>query len=401
VSLVNERMPAEAAEAAAATGATGAPRGAAAVAAARAVAAVAAEHAAAVDRDAAFPAAAVDRLRAERLLAAAVPARFGGAGCDLPSLVRIAGVLAGGCGSTAMVWAMHQLQVACLARHCGAEPVLVDLLARIGAGQLLVASVTSERGVGGNIRASQAAVLGTGPDRTLDKQATTVSYGQQADAFLVTARRGPDADAGDQVAVLALRAQVRLDRTGGWNPMGMRGTDSPAMRVRATVPAGQILPTPFADVAAETMVPLSHLLWSAVWTGLATAAYERARRMVRARHRPGTAPDPRLARADEVLSGLEARLTAETVHFGQCYAGDRAPTVRDLTRSNALKLAASTESVRVAELALETCGMAGYQEDGDYSVARILRDLYSARLMVSNDRLTAANAAALMTVRRD
>jgi acyl-CoA dehydrogenase len=371
------------------------------VAAARAVAAVAAEHAAAVDREAAFPAAAVGALRAERLLPAALPERFGGLACDLPALVRIARVLAAGCGSTAMVWAMHQLQVACLARHHGDGAVLAGLLARIGAEQLLVASVTSERGVGGNIRASQAAVLGSGPERTLDKQASTVSYGRQADAFLVTARSGPDADPGDQVAVLVLREQVRLDLTGGWNPMGMRGTDSPAMRVRATVPAGQLLPVPFADVAAETMVPLSHLLWSAVWTGMAAAAYERARRMVRARHRPGATADPRLARADEVLSGLEARLGTETVHFGQCYTGERAPTVRDLARSNALKLAASTESVRVAELALETCGMAGYAEDGEFSVARILRDLYSARLMVSNDRLIAANATALMTVRRD
>jgi acyl-CoA dehydrogenase len=149
------------------------------------------------------------------------------------------------------------------------------------------------------------------------------------------------------------------------------------------------------------MVPLSHLLWSAVWIGLATAAYERARRMTRARHRPGAPADARLARADEALSGLEARLGAETVHFGQCYAGHREPTVRDLARSNALKLAASVETVRVAELALETCGMAGYQEDGEFSVARILRDLYSARLMVSNDRLIATNATALMTVRRD
>jgi hypothetical protein len=34
-------------------------------------------------------------------------------------------------------------------------------------------------------------------------------------------------------------------------------------------------------------------------------------------------------------------------------------------------------------------------------VARLLLDLYSARLMVANDRLLAANAATLLTVRRD
>ena len=42
--------------------------------------------------------------------------------------------------------------------------------------------------------------------------------------------------------------------------------------------------------------------------------------------------------------------------------------------------------------ALEVCGMAGYAEAGPLSVARQLRDLYSARLMIGNERLLAANA---------
>ena len=58
---------------------------------------------------------------------------------------------------------------------------------------------------------------------------------------------------------------------------------------------------PFEQIAVRTMVPYSHLLWSACWTGTAAAALGRARAMLRQRERkspggngPGTA---RLARA--------------------------------------------------------------------------------------------------------
>lgn len=67
---------------------------------------------------------------------------------------------------------------------------------------------------------------------------------------------------------------------------------------------------------------------------------------------------------------------------------DRDPDAAGLNvRANALKMQVSTDVVRVAELALEVCGMAGYSETGEFSVCRQLRDLLSARLMISNDRL--------------
>jgi acyl-CoA dehydrogenase len=55
----------------------------------------------------------------------------------------------------------------------------------------------------------------------------------------------------------------------------------------------------------------------------------------------------------------------------------------------------SHDTVRIAELALEIAGMAGYSEVGEFSVGRQLRDLYSARVMISNDRLNAVNSELL------
>lgn len=359
---------------------------------------VAAAGAAAADRDAAFPSAAVAALGMEGLLAAAVPTGSGGLGYGLEALLETAHTVARCCGSTAMIWAMHQVQAACVARH--GSPRTAELLAALARDNALIASATSERGVGGNLGVSRTAVHTDGGRCSLEKQASTVSYGRQAGALLVTARRHPGSADGDQVAVLVLAAQARLEPVGVWNPMGMRGTDSPAMHITATFDADQILPVPFSVVAAETMIPLSHLLWSAVWTGLATEAFERARRLVRARPGSAASPDPRLALADEILSGLEARLADTARRYEPCYRGRIASTMSQLVRWNALKAAASIDAVRVAELALEICGMAGYQEEGPYSVARVLRDLYSARLMVANDRLRTTNAANLLTVRR-
>ena len=127
---------------------------------------------------------------------------------------------------------------------------------------------------------------------TFEKQAPTVSYGAYADDLLTTLRRAPDAEPGDQVVVLTHREQFTLEQMGTWDPMGMRGTCSPGYVVRATFPSDQVLPVPFSTVGTESMVPISHILWSHLWLGIATDAFDRARAFVRAsaKGRPGPAP---------------------------------------------------------------------------------------------------------------
>ena len=128
------------------------------------------------------------------------------------------------CASTAMIWAMHQIQVACLARHAGGSEEVARTLRAVVEEQLLLASITSEAGVGGDLRQSVAAVTGAGNECTLTKRAPTVSYGLEADAYLVTARRSPDAASGDQVLVLVRRDQAALKPLAPWDTLGMRGT---------------------------------------------------------------------------------------------------------------------------------------------------------------------------------
>jgi acyl-CoA dehydrogenase len=44
--------------------------------------------------------------------------------------------------------------------------------------------------------------------------------------------------------------------------------------------------------------------------------------------------------------------------------------------------------------ALQACGLAGYRNDGEFSISRPLRDILSASIMISNDRILANAAAA-------
>lgn len=349
------------------------------------------EHAATVDREASFPSASIAAIADAGLLAAVVPTADGGLGSDLGELAGIASALARGCGSTAMIWAMHQLQLSCVLRHgASTSPVVAGVLADVVAGRQLIASVTSERGLGGDLFRSGAAVRRGPHGCSLEKDAPTVSYGAAAGALLVSARRDPEAAEEDQVAVLIRADEVELEPAGNWNPMGMRGTSSPGFILRARFAQEQILTDPFTVVARRTLIPLSHLLWSAVWIGLAEEALDRAARCLGGR-RPVPA-DPRIAWADQMLTGLDAQLDAAVAALQPVWSGG-AGIAKLLSRLAALKLAASTTGVAIAQHALAVCGFAGYQESGPFSVARLLRDLYSAQVMGSNDRLLSVNAA--------
>ena len=114
---------------------------------------VAAIHAADVDVQARFPKETVDAFRAEGLLGALVPTELGGLGHDLRTAAAVVRTVGRYCASSAMILAMHHIQVACLVRH-GRSEQLRDYARRVAAEQLLLASATTEIGIGGNTRNS-------------------------------------------------------------------------------------------------------------------------------------------------------------------------------------------------------------------------------------------------------
>ena len=253
------------------------------LAAARAVSVeVAARHAGDVDVRARFPRETFNALKDRKLLGILVPKSAGGPGAGIGDVVAICQTLGQSCGSTAMIYAMHQIQVACITRHAGDSAWHRDFMRRLVDEQLLLASATSEAGIGGDVRSSVCAVAEKDGRFSLAKEATVISYGDDADGILVTARRTPQSPASDQVIVVVPKAGCTLERQEGWDTLGMRGTCSNGYRLEAAGTMAQVIPVPFADVSAQTMLPTAHLVWSALWLGIATDAVARARAFVRA-----------------------------------------------------------------------------------------------------------------------
>ena len=371
---------------------------------------IAAEHADDVDRQGRFPSEAVAALRTAGALGWGVPPVYGGAGAGIDDLADATFELSRRCSASGMIFAMHQIQIASIVRHMEDSLWFRHYLKRVVREQRLIASATSEVGVGGDMRKSIAAVTpmpNSADDMVqFEKKASTISYGAYADDLLTTLRCSPTADSGDQVLVLTHFADMEAKPSGTWDTLGMRGTCSPGFVVRATCHADQILPAPFAAIAAETVVPVSHILWANVWLGIATDAFSRAQNFVRgqARQNPGTTPPTalRLSELSSRMAEFRALVQGATQEYLSLADSERRASLSTIgyaVRINNLKIAASEAAVEACQGALRICGFAGYGNAGPYSVGRQLRDAHSAALMIANDRLHATNAALLLVYR--
>jgi acyl-CoA dehydrogenase len=365
---------------------------------------VASAHATSVDYEARFPAETIAALREERALSAALPTELGGGGVSFEAIAAGCFELGRRCGSSAMVFAMHQIKVITLARHLDDAPWFCDYLSSVCEEQRLVASVTSEIGTGGDMGRSIAAITPAQDGSvSFEKQAPTISYGAHADDLFVTLRRAPDSEQSDQVVAIATSGQFELEPAGTWDPLGMRGTCSPGFVLRASIAPEQVLPAPFSTVMGESIVPVTHILWSHLWLGIATDAFDRARAFVRAsaRAKPGETP-PAALRLSHVMSDLSLLRAEVSSALSEFERANREPGRESLTtmasalRFNNLKIAASEQAPRVCQGALGVCGIMGFKNDTPYSVGRHLRDTMSACLMIANERIHSTNANLLL-----
>jgi len=367
------------------------------------VAEVAARHADEVDRDARPPREAIAAMKEHGLLAAAVPVALGGEGAALSELATVATTLGKACAATAMVFAMHHGQAMALWRHGGVGLGVTAMTEAVLRGAL-VASSTTEKGIGGDARRSTCAVEVTEAGRIhLHKDAPVISYATEADAVFVTARRDPGAAPSDQRLVICLPEDTTLTQTSTWDTLGLRGTCSNGWVLDAETHEDRVLRDDYATISAQTVLPVSHVLWAAVWTGIAAGAADRARQAVRrqARAAVGTTP-PGALRLAELLVDLQSLADAVRHAAGRFDAVADDPAVLGSTSyalaANALKVNASERVVDIVTKAMRIIGIAGFAASGPMSVARHLRDAHGAAVMVSNDRLLQNDAAlALMS----
>jgi len=370
---------------------------------ARAAADVAKMTAVAVDAEARFPKESFAEIRKQRLLGIQVPQALGGEGASVAEIADICYILGQACSSTALIYAMHQIKMACIVRHTKGNAALERILGRIAAEQLLMASSTTEGQGGGNVRSSEAAIEHDGANVTLERTATVISYAVDADGVVTTARRAKDAAGSDQVLLVLLKADYTLERLQVWDTLGMRGTNSEGFTLRARAAAEQVMPEPYDRIHAQTMVPFAHLLWSSVWAGIAAAAAGKAQAFIRqaVRSSNGQLPPgaPHFTQAVSSLRTLRGVLASNLRSYEAAMSDEKAIS------SLEFQAAITLTKVQVSELAVATvlsslraCGLSGYRNDTEFTIGRLLRDVLSAPIMINNDRILANLAASsLMT----
>jgi acyl-CoA dehydrogenase len=355
---------------------------------------VAAAEADDVDQKGRFPTEAIDAARVHKLLGAQIPVRFGGFGASIYDVTEMCYTLGRACSSAAMIFAMHQTKVACLVRHGTGSDYHENLMRRVAAEQMLLASSTTEGQNGGNIRSSAAAVEHNAAEITLVRNATVISYGAQADGIVTIARRADNAVASDQVLLAITKNDYTLTPSMGWETLGMRGTCSAGFELKVRAPADRIFPESYEKIHAQTMTPVAHLCWSSVWAGIAAASVDRAQRFIRKAARGANGQMPpgaaHFTAARMSLAKLRALITASLDNYAAREHDDRALSAIDFQSSiNLLKVQASELAVETVMSAMRACGLSGYRNDGEFSVGRLLRDVLSSPLMINNERILA------------
>ena len=356
-------------------------------------------HAADVDAEAQFPHASLDALRKSGLFGLLVPRCHGGLGGGLRDMVAVAGILATGCLTTAMVWAMHCQQVDALVGY-GTPGLKDEVLPEVAAGSHFLASVTTEPATGGHLLTADAPLTAGANLWSFRREAPVVTGGEHADGFLVTLRAAPDAAPGRVTLVFARRGQVDCQYTTGWDTLGMRGTRSVGMVVSGQVPDHQIVGEPggFRTIAIESMIPVGHLGWAACWIGAAQGALSDVVNLARSSERPRSLAfdtDLGAARLGSVRMDVElahsylnsvTNEVAEARNRGRSL--DRTPTQIHL---NTLKVTASQLACRAADKLVQIAGLSlGYRRDAPIPLERHLRDLRSAELNNATDRILVA-----------
>src|SRR5271155_2912064 len=351
-------------------------------------------QAASVDAAARFPSEAFAEIKKQRLLGVMVPEALGGENATVAELADVCFILGQGCASSALIFAMHQIKMACIIRHAKGNAALEHILREVVAEQLLLASSTTEGQAGGNVRSSEAPVEHVGDQVTLERKATVISYAMEADGIVTTARRAPEAAASDQVLLVLLKKDYTLERLQSWDTLGMRGTHSEGFTLRARAAAQQILPDPYEKIHPQTMVPHAHLLWGSVWAGIAAAATAKAQAFVRTalRHSGGQMPPgaAHFTQAASTLRTLRGVLASSLRSYQAVMSNEKAIAALEFQSMITLT------KVQVSELAVETvlaaqraCGLSGYRNDSEFSIGRHLRDVLSAPLMIKDDRILA------------
>lgn len=335
-----------------------------------------AEHAAAVDRDAAFPTESIAALRSAGLLGALSAPDFDGLGLGLAGAARIVRRVAEECGSTAMVLTMHYCGAAVLERY-GPD----DVRREAASGAHLSTLAFSESGSRSHFWAPASTAAARNGHVVLDASKSWITSAAHATGYIWSSR--PMAAEGLSTIWLVPARANGLAVQGPFTGLGLRGNDSsPVTAAGVEVPPTAMLGADGQgfDIMMSVVLPTFAVLNAACSNGLMAGAIRRTVGHVSSTKHS----DTNAALADlptirnyvarmRVKADMSDSLLDDTI--AALASGRPDATLRVLE----CKAAAGETANEVLDLAMRVCGGAAFRKD--VAVERFFRDARAAGVM--------------------
>lgn len=313
---------------------------------------------------------------------------------SIRTMSGIARALATSSRSTALIWSMHAQQVRFLRDHLPRR-LRESTLSAITTGKEYVASVTTEQDTGSSLRRGSSAGSVSRGHLRLDRLAPVVTGGAHADSYLIKVQNPYTDLEQDTVFIYARRADIDVQVLDEWPMMGMRGVGNVRIHLRGSVPSEAILLSTGAARAKAQFAAFAHVAWSSIWLGCAQAAMTEAVSVLRPRRRSILASTFSLVRLGELQEKLEATqaLLNSCIERVESRWADLT-SFGDQRALNSLKTFSARECFNVVDGLIDLVGLAdGYRTDSSSGLERAFRDLRSARLLYSDEKLFRANGA--------
>jgi alkylation response protein AidB-like acyl-CoA dehydrogenase len=332
-----------------------------------------APHAAAADRDSAYPQASKDACRAMELPALGIPVEFGGAGADMITQAIMAEELARVCASTAVTLLISKLGMLPI-MNWGSEELKQEYLPKIASGEYQGSYCLSEADAGSDVASMRTRAVKDGDHYVLSGAKHWITNAGISDTYTVFAATDPDAGRLG-ISCFLVEAEWGVEVGKHEDKMGLRGSPTAGIsfdeiRVPATHLIGQ--EGNGFTIAMHTLDRSRPTIGSQA-VGIAQGAVDAAAGYMRERKAFGkTIADLqglRFMLADMAIKTEVAR----TMTYRACSLIDNGDPEGELTMMGAMaKCFASDAAMSVTTDAVQLFGGYGYTKD--FPVERFMRD---------------------------
>ncbi|HEY7387999.1 MAG TPA: acyl-CoA dehydrogenase family protein [Bryobacteraceae bacterium] len=335
-----------------------------------------APHAAAVDRDAAFPTDSLRALASAGLLGAISSTDSGGLDLGLSGAAHIIRRVAEECGSTAMVLTMHYCGAAVLESHGPKEA-----RAAAASGEHLSTLAFSESGSRSHFWAPVGTACPHNGHVQLNASKSWITSAAHATAYVWSSR--PLAADGASTIWLVPASSPGLTVKGRFEGLGLRGNDSsPVAAADVAVPLSAMLGGDGQgfEIMMSIVLPVFAVLSAACSNGLMAGAIRRTvEHVTHTRHSDTAASLAELPTIRNYIARMRIKADLSDALLGDTIAAIAEKRADATLRILECKAAAAESASEVLDLAMRVCGGAAFRKE--VGVERFFRDARAAGVM--------------------